>query len=82
VGNQEDTLKHKVKLADCSWIADTAPEGNVMVKIRSASKLLPAVFENNILNYADGISTVARGQSAVLYRDDRVLGGGIITEVK
>ena len=82
VGNAEDTLKHELKLADCSWIAGDAPAGEVQVKVRSASKLLPAVFENAALQFPDGVSAAARGQSAVLYRENEVLGGGIIAEVR
>ena len=81
VGNAEETLKHELKLADCSWIAGDAPAGEVQVKVRSASKLLPAVFENDVLKFPDGVSAAARGQSTVLYRDEEVLGGGIIAEV-
>ena len=82
VGSAEDTLKHELKLADCSWIAGDAPSGEVLVKVRSASKLLPAVFENDVLQFPDGVSAAARGQSAVLYRKTEVLGGGIIAEVR
>ena len=82
VGNAEDTLKHELKLADCSWIAGSVPAGEVQVKVRSASKLLPAVFEKPTLQFPDGVSAAARGQSAVLYRENEVLGGGIIAEVK
>ena len=82
VGNAEDTLRHELKLADCSWIAGGVPAGEVQVKVRSASKLLPAVFENDTLQFPDGVSAAARGQSAVLYRENEVLGGGIIAEVR
>ena len=82
VGNAEDTLRHELKLADCSWIAGSVPAGEVQVKVRSASKLLPALFENDTLQFPDGVSAAARGQSAVLYRNEEVLGGGIIAEVK
>ena len=58
------------------------PYSEVQVKVRSASKLLPAVFEKDVLQFPDGVSAAARGQSAVLYRDEEVLGGGIIAEVK
>ena len=80
VGSAEETLKHELTLADCSWIAGDAPVGEVMVKVRSASKLLPAVFENDVLQFPEGVSSAARGQSAVLYRETEVLGGGIIAE--
>ena len=80
VGSVEDTLKHELKLTDCSWIAGDAPVGEVLVKVRSATKPLPAVFENDVLRFPEGVSAAARGQSAVLYRENEVLGGGIIVE--
>ena len=52
----------------------------MLVKVRSASKLLPALFENDVLQFPEGVSAAARGQSAVLYRETEVLGGGIIAE--
>ena len=72
-----DTLQHELKLVDCTWITDE-PSGEVQVKVRSASSLRNAVFEANKLVFSDGITAAAPGQSAVLYRDDEVLGGGII----
>lgn len=81
VGNAEDTLKHGLKLADCSWIA-AEPEGVLTVKVRSASRLLSAHYSGGTLYFPGGVSAAAAGQSAVLYRGDEVLGGGIITEAK
>ena len=77
VGSADDTLQHELKLVDCAWITDE-PSGEVQVKVRSASSLRNAVFEANKLVFPDGITAAAPGQSAVLYRDDEVLGGGII----
>ena len=77
VGSADDTLQHELKLVDCAWITDE-PSGEVKVKVRSASKLRNAVFETNKLVFPDGIAAAAPGQSAVLYRGDEVLGGGII----
>ena len=82
VGSMEDTITYELKLTDCSWITGDAPSGEALVKVRSASKLLPAVFENNVLQFPEGVFAAARGQSAVLYRETEVLGGGIISEVR
>ena len=73
---------HELKLTDCSWITGNAPSGEALVKVRSASKPLPAVFENNVLQFPEGVFAAARGQSAVLYRENEVLGGGIISETR
>lgn len=81
VGNAEDTLKHGLKLADCSWIA-AEPEGALTVKVRSASKMLAAFYQESKLHFPDGVFAAAKGQSAVLYRENEVLGGGIIAEVR
>jgi len=77
VGNSADTLRHELELADCTWIV-AEPEGEVLAKVRSASKMLPARYERGKLHFPDGVFAAARGQSAVLYRNGEVLGGGII----
>lgn len=86
VGDAGETVAHRLTLGDCHWIGGQ-PEGAVEVKIRSAAKPLPAevsVGENGeaALVIPSGASAPAAGQSAVLYRDDLVLGGGIITSVR
>jgi tRNA U34 2-thiouridine synthase MnmA/TrmU len=58
------------------------PSGDVEAKIRSASTLRPAVYSDGLLSFPDGVTAAARGQSAVLYRDEEVLGGGIIAEAR
>lgn len=82
VGSAADTLKHELTLNSCSWITDRVPSGEVRVKVRSASKPLPAVFEDSRLTFPEGVAAAARGQSAVLYRGEEVLGGGIIAGVR
>ena len=80
VGGAEEVVRHELHLDDCNWITEE-PRGEVAVKVRSASKLLPAVFADGVLRFPGGVAAAARGQSAVLYRNDEVLGGGIIAEV-
>ena len=79
VGSAADTIRHELELADCSWIVEE-PVGEVLVKVRSASKMLPARYESCKLHFPEGVFAAARWQSAVLYRDGEVLGGGIIAE--
>ncbi len=81
VGGQADTVQHELKLADCSWIT-SEPDGDVQVKVRSASNPVPAVYHCGSLVFPDGVFAAAKGQSAVLYRGDELLGGGIIMEAK
>ena len=45
VGSADDTRSHELKIMDCSWIAEE-PAGEVQVKVRSAAKPIPAIFEN------------------------------------
>lgn len=83
VGGADDVIEHRLELNDCHWIGET-PSGPVEVKIRSAGTPVPAEAlpgENNAmtLTIPAGVNAPAAGQSAVLYRGDEVLGGGIIT---
>jgi len=81
VGPVSETMCHELELTDCSWIT-SEPDGEVQVKVRSTSKMLAAFYQEDKLNFPDGVFAAAKGQSAVLYRGDEVLGGGIITEAK
>ena len=86
VGSANDTIRNKIRIHSCNWVSVNAPETslNVAVKVRSASKPVPAIlkpldkdlFE---LEFPDGVSAAAAGQSAVVYDGDLLLGGGIIT---
>ena len=67
VGFKEETLAYDLNLTDCVGIIDkTLP-----VKVRSAGE--PKLLK-------DGIAGIAPGQSAVFYRGDEIVGGGIIAE--
>ena len=84
VGRREATLRHELALDRCNWISDD-PAGVCEVKIRSAAIPRPAVATladdgGCRLEFPGGVDAPARGQSAVLYRGDEVLGGGIIAD--
>ena len=65
VGTREESVRHDVALRDCVGEIDKS----LPVKVRSAGE--PRLLK-------DGIAGLAPGQSAVFYRGDEVVGGGII----
>ena len=81
VGSADDTTARELTLTDCHWIAGI-PTGGAQVKIRSASVPQNCRIDGGKIVIPDGVQAAARGQSAVLYRDGEVLGGGIIEAVK
>ena len=85
VGPVSDVVRHGVRIADCNWIATDVPK-TCEAKIRSVSKPARVLVRERteqgaLLEFPDGVASPAAGQSAVLYRGDEVLGGGIIVEV-
>ncbi len=80
VGSADDAVSHRLNLADCHWISEI-PSGEAQVKIRSVSHSRSCRIDGVTLLIPGGVQAAAKGQSAVVYRDDEVLGGGIISEV-
>lgn len=56
---------------------------NIKIRYKSKEKLGTAVEQNGqlIVNFNEPISSIALGQSVVLYENDILIGGGIISEV-
>ena len=79
VGQADDTIRHVVRIADCAWTSGEPPAGDgLSVKIRSTGEPLPCALDGDRIEIPAGVSGVASGQSAVLYKGEEVLGGGII----
>jgi tRNA-specific 2-thiouridylase len=89
VGTKKETLKSAFIVRDCLWngleeMARTFPAG---VKIRSTTPEMEGVITlidsvTAHVAFREPHASITPGQSAVFYRGDRVLGGGIIDMVE
>ncbi|BAK68201.1 tRNA-specific 2-thiouridylase MnmA [Sphingobium sp. SYK-6] len=68
-------------LEEINWIGG-APDGPLSAKVRSMARPVPARLEDGRLVFDAPEYGVAPGQAAVLYRGDRVLGGGWIAQTQ
>lgn len=82
VANNIEVLgKDKAKLSDLKWIAGFAPELSLKIKarIRYRAREVAAILDDTGgLEFKKPQFAVTCGQSAVLYKGQEVLGGGII----
>jgi tRNA-specific 2-thiouridylase len=84
VGPESETYQPSCFVKECAWVAfqDLAGPMEVMVKIRSTSRPARAIISpaggRVLVRFAEPLSAVTPGQSAVFYREDIVVGGGII----
>ncbi len=79
VGPKKALATSGARISEPSWLGatDGVP---VMAKVRSLAKPVPAVLDGEWLRFDAPEYGVAPGQAAVLYQNDRVLGGGWIEE--
>ncbi len=77
--NDKAMWRTKIQLKDIHWISEPASDGeNVEVRMRHRGKLLPATLVGDALTLTEAERAITAGQSAVIYRGDMVLGGGIV----
>ncbi len=77
VGPREALAVAALSVTDANWLAEER-DGAVEVKVRSMARPVPAVLAGNRVVFERPEYGVAPGQAAVVYRGDRVLGGGWI----
>jgi tRNA-specific 2-thiouridylase len=88
VGDCSERMKHCLVIRQCNWVSIAPPDApfSASVKIRSASSpvkvsVMPAGVDSYRLESEEGLMAATIGQSAVLYEDELLLGGGMIEEV-
>lgn len=77
--NDAAMWRNEIGLKDIHWINNEPRDiERLQVRLRHRGKLLPCTIDDNILKMKEPERAVAAGQSAVVYRGDEVLGGGIV----
>ena len=90
IGEKDDLIKTWVNAVDFNWISITPKVSDKIActaKIRYNMKDVPAIACFNAegtcsVNFPEGVSAPAKGQSIVLYDGDVVLGGGYIKDAR
>lgn len=78
--NDESMWRTNLHLVDMHWIDQSPrPLESILVRLRHRGNLLSAHLTSDTLQLDSPERAVASGQSAVVYRDNEVLGGGIVS---
>jgi tRNA-specific 2-thiouridylase len=85
VGSREEAMKPGLKAGRVVWLEPVEPGQKIEAKIRSRNAAVPAEIvksgpDSFDLRFDQKQFAITPGQSAVLYREDKVLGGGIIEQ--
>ena len=80
--NDEHMWRTEIKLTDIHWINQPLTEGaRIQVRLRHRGALINAIYSADTLHLESAERAVAPGQSAVVYRGEECLGGGIMSDI-
>ncbi len=79
VGSKKDLNRGSLQVEDLSWVNKISLPRELDVRIRYRAKLSKAVVKNNgEIIFKEPETAITSGQSAVFYKGEELLGGGII----
>jgi tRNA-specific 2-thiouridylase len=78
--DDDELWSSELKLTDLHWINHAPePERRYQVRLRHGGRPIDCQIKDTIVHLADPQKAISPGQSAVIYDQDVVLGGGIIS---
>ena len=83
VGTEEFLQKTKCEIEEFNLLSKEIDFENLYVKVRSSGGFIPCNFDykNQIIEMKEATKMIAPGQAAVLYKEDKMIGGGFIKKV-
>ncbi|MBN1970098.1 MAG: tRNA 2-thiouridine(34) synthase MnmA [Candidatus Delongbacteria bacterium] len=83
IGKKDDLSKREVYVSELNWISGSPDQNehySAKIRFNTTDKPCKIRFEENkmIIVFDEEVFAVAPGQSAVIYKDELVVGGGII----
>lgn len=83
VGDEKDLYAQQVEIVDTHWLTDWNEEDEYQVKIRYQHKPARAKIKKQedrlIIEFFDSQKAITPGQAAVIYKNQKLMGGGWIT---
>ncbi len=78
--SNDSMWKKQIQLNNIHWINEAPTKGQkVTVRLRHRGTLHPAIIKGDTVELEESERAVAAGQSAVIYKENKVLGGGLVS---
>ena len=82
IGEEKELYSHSAEVIDVHWLDEAKQGEKLNIKIRFHDRSSPAYIYKNknsyLLKFIEPKKSLTPGQSAVFYRDQQILGGGVI----